>query len=344
MREEFLEPNELPDDEPVDEAGLRPRRLAEFVGQSELKDHLGVVLEAALRRAQPVDHLLFAGPPGLGKTTLAAIIAAEMGVHLHITSGPALERAGDLAAILTKLEEGDVLFIDEIHRLSRAVEEILYPAMEDFQLDIIVGKGPAASSIRLTLPAFTLVGATTRTGLITGPLRDRFGLVARLDYYAPAELEAIVSRAAGILGVPIVPDGAWEIARRSRGTPRIANRLLRRVRDFAEVRAEGSIDVEVANAGLRLFGVDEIGLDKVDRAILNALCRQFGGGPVGLSTLAIGVGEQPETVEDMYEPFLIQQGLLMRTPRGRVATPAAYTHIGLIAPAGTASAPASLFE
>ena len=348
MRDEFLEPGALPDELPeeqaADEAGLRPRRLAEFVGQGELKDHLGVVLEAARRRSQPVDHLLFAGPPGLGKTTLAAIIAAEMGVHLHVTSGPALERAGDLAAILTKLEEGDILFIDEIHRLSRAVEEILYPAMEDFQLDIIVGKGPAASSIRLTLPPFTLVGATTRTGLITGPLRDRFGLVARLDYYVPAELEAIVSRAAGILGVPIVPDGAWEIARRSRGTPRIANRLLRRVRDFAEVRAQGSIDVEVANAGLRLFGVDELGLDKVDRAILNAICRQFAGGPVGLSTLAISVGEQPETVEDVYEPFLIQQGLLMRTPRGRVATPAAYGHIGLAAPSGTLPGPASLFE
>jgi len=348
VRDEFLEPGALPDELPeeqaADEAGLRPRRLAEFVGQGELKDHLGVVLEAARRRSQPVDHLLFAGPPGLGKTTLAAIIAAEMGVHLHVTSGPALERAGDLAAILTKLEEGDILFIDEIHRLSRAVEEILYPAMEDFQLDIIVGKGPAASSIRLTLPPFTLVGATTRTGLITGPLRDRFGLVARLDYYVPAELEAIVSRAAGILGVPIVPDGAWEIARRSRGTPRIANRLLRRVRDFAEVRAQGSIDVEVANAGLRLFGVDELGLDKVDRAILNAICRQFAGGPVGLSTLAISVGEQPETVEDVYEPFLIQQGLLMRTPRGRVATPAAYGHIGLTAPSGTLPGPASLFE
>ena len=344
MRDEFLEPGALPDEEPTDDAGLRPRRLAEFVGQGELKDHLAVVLEAARRRAQPVDHLLFAGPPGLGKTTLAAIIAAEMGVHLHITSGPALERAGDLAAILTKLEEGDVLFIDEIHRLSRAVEEILYPAMEDFQLDIIVGKGPAASSIRLTLPPFTLVGATTRTGLITGPLRDRFGLVARLDYYVPAELETIVSRTAGILGVPIVSDGAWEIARRSRGTPRIANRLLRRVRDFAEVRAQGSIDVEVANAGLRLFGVDELGLDKVDRAILAAICRQFAGGPVGLSTLAISIGEQPETVEDVYEPFLIQQGLLMRTPRGRVATPAAYGHIGLVAPTGTMAGPASLFE
>ena len=251
------------------EAGLRPRLLAEFVGQRELKEHLGIVIEAARRRGQAVDHLLFAGPPGLGKTTLAGIAAAEMGVTLHITSGPALERAGDLAAILTKLEERDVLFIDEIHRLSRAVEEILYPAMEDFQLDIVVGKGPAASSIRLTLPPFTLVGATTRTGMITGPLRDRFGLVARLDYYDAAELESIVVRAAGILGVTLDTAGAWEIARRSRGTPRIANRLLRRVRDFAEVRGDGTIDADTAREGLAVFGVDDRGLDKVDRAILD---------------------------------------------------------------------------
>ena len=343
MRDEFLDPAIGGDAEEVVEVGLRPRLLADFVGQGELKEHLQIVIEAARRRGQSVDHLLFAGPPGLGKTTLAAIAAAEMGVALHITSGPALERAGDLAAILTKLEERDVLFVDEIHRLSRSVEEILYPAMEDFQLDIVVGKGPAASSIRLTLPPFTLVGATTRTGMITGPLRDRFGLVARLDYYEAGELQAIVVRAAGILDVSIDEDGAWEIARRARGTPRIANRLLRRVRDFAEVRSDGSIDAATARAGLAVFGVDERGLDKVDRAVLVALCRQFHGGPVGLSTLAIAVGEQPETVEDMYEPFLIQQGLLARTPRGRVAMPSAYDHLGLARPTPPPSPP-NLFE
>jgi Holliday junction DNA helicase RuvB len=332
VRDEFLEPAPVSDIEESDEAGLRPRRLAEFVGQRELKEHLAIVLEAAKRRGQAADHVLLSGPPGLGKTSMAGIIAAEMGVHFHITSGPALERAGDLAAILTKLEDGDVLFIDEIHRLSRVVEEILYPAMEDFQLDIVVGKGPAASSIRLTLPRFTLVGATTRTGMITGPLRDRFGLVARLDYYDDDELETIVRRAAGILRVEISQPGAWEIARRSRGTPRIANRLLRRVRDFAQVRGDGTINEGTANAGLQLFGVDGRGLDKVDRSILSAICRQFHGGPVGLSTLAISVGEQPETVEDMYEPFLIQQGMIARTPRGRVAMAAAYEHIGLPIP------------
>jgi Holliday junction DNA helicase RuvB len=344
VRDEFLDPGVAGDAEDAVEAGLRPRHLAEFVGQAELKEHLQIVIEAARRRGQAVDHLLFAGPPGLGKTTLAGIAAAEMGVTLHVTSGPALERAGDLAAILTKLEPRDVLFVDEIHRLSRAVEEILYPAMEDFQLDIVVGKGPAASSIRLTLPPFTLVGATTRTGMITGPLRDRFGLVARLDYYDAVELEAIVVRAAGILEVPIDTEGAGEIARRSRGTPRIANRLLRRVRDFAEVRGDGSIDAATAREGLAVFGVDGLGLDKVDRSILGALCEQFRGGPVGLSTLSIAVGELPETVEDVYEPFLIQQGLLARTPRGRVAMPAAYTHLGLtVPPAGPPQAP-GLFD
>ena len=332
MREEFTDPGISGEVEEVDEIGLRPRRLADFVGQRELKEHLTIMLEAAAMRHQPVDHVLLAGPPGLGKTTLAGIIAAEMGVQMHITSGPTLERAGDLAAILTKLGEGDVLFIDEIHRLSRAVEEILYPAMEDFQLDIVVGKGPAASSIRLPLPPFTLVGATTRTGMITGPLRDRFGFVARLDFYEDEELEAIVRRAAGILDVAVSDEGAWEIARRSRGTPRIANRLLRRVRDYAQVRGDGAIDQHTARTGLAVFGVDERGLDKVDRAILTAICQQFRGGPVGLSTVAISVGEQTETVEDVYEPFLIQQGLLARTPRGRVAMPSAWEHLGLSMP------------
>jgi Holliday junction DNA helicase RuvB len=333
MRDELLSGEATDDDltvEPLsDEGGLRPRTLDEFVGQAELKEHLRIILEAARRRGQAADHLLFAGPPGLGKTTLAGIVAAEMAVGLHITSGPALERAGDLAAILTRLDESDVLFIDEIHRLSRSVEEVLYPAMEDFQLDIVLGKGPAARSIRLDLPRFTLVGATTRTGLITGPLRDRFGLVARLDFYTAADLELIVDRAAGILGIAVDRDGATEIARRARGTPRIANRLLRRVRDYAEVRGAGHIDRAAAHEGLRVFGVDGRGLDKVDRAILAALCSRFGGGPVGLSTLAISVSEPTETLEDVYEPFLIQQGLLMRTPRGRVATPAAWAHLGL---------------
>ena len=330
MREEFLDPQSSVDE--VEDAGLRPRRLDEFVGQRELREKLSIVLEAARRRGEAVDHLLFAGPPGLGKTTLSVIIAAEMGTRLHVTSGPALERAGDLAAILTKLETGDVLFIDEIHRLSRTVEEILYPAMEDFQIDIVVGKGPAASSIRLTLPRFTLVGATTRTGMITGPLRDRFGLVARLDYYDADELTAIVTRAAAILDISVTAEGAHEIARRSRGTPRIANRLLRRVRDFAQVSGHDVVDGKVADDGLAVFGVDGAGLDKVDRQILSHICQQFSGGPVGLSTLSIAIGEQPETVEDVYEPFLIQQGLIARTPRGRVALAAAWSHLGLEVP------------
>ena len=319
--------------EAVEELTLRPRRLDEFVGQPELKEHLGIVLGAARARGQAADHLLFAGPPGTGKTTMAGVVAAEMGTNLRITSGPALVRAGDVAAVLADLVDGDVLFIDEVHRLARAVEEVLYPAMEDFQLDVVLGKGPAARSIRLDLPRFTLVGATTRTGLITGPLRDRFGFVARLDYYDAVDLEAIVLRSAGILGVPIDPGAASEIARRARGTPRIANRLLKRVRDFAEVRADGTVSLSVAKEALALFGVDDRGLDKLDRALLSALCERFGGGPVGLTTLAVAVGEEPDTVEDVYEPFLLQQGFMMRTPRGRVATSAAWTHIGLTPPA-----------
>ncbi len=335
MREELLSADRGPDpEEEVVEGGLRPRSLDDFVGQAELKGHLRVMLEAARRRGQAADHFLFAGPPGLGKTTLAHIVATEMQAELHVTSGPALERAGDLAAILTKLEPGDVLFIDEIHRLARAVEEVLYPAMEDFELDIVLGKGPAARSIRLELPRFTLVGATTRTGLITGPLRDRFGLTARLDYYETADLRSIVTRAAGILEVDLDGEGAGEIARRSRGTPRIGNRLLRQVRDFAQVERSGRVDGEVARDGLAFFGVDDLGLDKPSREILSALCRRFSGGPVGLKTLSISVSEPEDTVEDVYEPFLIQQGLLIRTPQGRVATPAAYAHLGVEPPTG----------
>ena len=316
--------------EEIDEVGLRPRTLDEFVGQAQLTEHLQIVIEAALKRDQPVDHLLFAGPPGLGKTSLSAIVAAEMGVGLRVTSGPVLVRSGDLAALLTDLQEGDVLFIDEIHRMHRSVEEILYPAREDFKLDILIGKGPTARSIRLDLPRFTLVGATTRTGLVAGPLRDRFGFVGRLDLYDPDELEAIVLRSAGILGVPIDADGARRIAERSRGTPRIANRLLRRVRDFVEVRADGVITSEAAVTGLEVFGVDALGLDKVDRAILDVLCRRFSGRPVGLTTLAQCIGEEADTIEDAYEPYLLQQGLLQRTTRGRMAGPRAWEHLGLM--------------
>ncbi len=333
MRDELLSPKLSDEDtnfnSEVDMSGLRPNSLKDFVGQTELKEHLEIILGAAKKRDKPSDHLLFAGPPGLGKTTLANIVAEEMGVTLHSTSGPALERAGDLAAILTKLEPGDVLFIDEIHRLSKAVEEVLYPAMEDFQLDIVLGKGPAARSVRLPVSPFTLVAATTRTGLITGPLRDRFGLVARLDYYEATDLQQIVIRSAGIFDIEIDEKGSSEIARRARGTPRIANRLLRRVRDYAEMKASGRIDEATANEGLKVFGIDTRGLDKVDRAILGSLCKQFEGGPVGLSTLAISVSEPAETVEDVYEPFLIQQGFIMRTPRGRVATDAAWEHLDL---------------
>jgi Holliday junction DNA helicase RuvB len=324
--------------EAAEEITLRPRRLDEFVGQPELRERLSILLGAARGRGQAADHVLFAGPPGTGKTTLAGIVAAELGVGLRITSGPALGRAGDLAAILTDLHEGDVLFIDEIHRLARPVEEILYPAMEDFQLDLVIGKGPAARSIRLGLPQFTLVGATTRTGLITGPLRDRFGYVGRVDHYPVEDLELIVRRSASILDVDIDDDGAHEIASRSRGTPRIANRLLKRVRDVAEVRALGRITRPVADEGLTLFGVDHRGLDKVDRSILAAVCERFGGGPVGLSTLAVSVAEEQETVEDVYEPYLLQLGMLKRTPRGRVATAAAWEHLGMRPPS-----PSSLF-
>jgi Holliday junction DNA helicase RuvB len=321
-------------DERVVEAALRPRTLDEVVGQERVREQLSLLLQAARARQRVPDHVLMSGPPGLGKTTLAMIIAAEMSAPLRLTSGPAITHAGDLAAILSGLNEGDVLFVDEIHRMSRPAEEMLYMAMEDFRVDVVIGKGPGATAIPLEIPPFTLVGATTRAGLLPGPLRDRFGFTAHLEFYEPPELDLIVRRSAGLLAVELTDGGAAEIASRSRGTPRIANRLLRRVRDFAQVRADGVVTLDIAHRALDLYEVDASGLDRLDRAVLDVLCRRFGGGPVGVSTIAVAVGEERETVEEVAEPFLVRSGLLARTPRGRVATAAAWAHLGLVAPAG----------